>query len=204
MNGVTFNFPPEPRHHHEVELLVEGLRCILDPRSAVYLSAPLTSGKNHWPSGGYVSGLDLLGAPTLGRDPSFTREANRLHARAIAGRLRKEMNRVVIDPTAVSDFPGWGQDDYRYLWARVIEEYVERVVLTDNWQYSNGCAYEFLIATRCRIPNMDERLNTVTLESGTKMLEGALEEVRANGQRAAFLGRVVAELLGLGRGGAAL
>lgn len=198
---LSFKFPPEPRHSGEIDLLVEGLRCAVKPHSAIYLSAPLTSGKNHWTAGTDASSdLDLLRTPEVGQDRRSAREANRLHAGAIARRLREEAKRVVIDPTAVSDFPDWSQDDYRCLWARVIEEFVDKVVLTDNWQYSNGCAYEFLVAAQCGVPNLDERLKPVALESGTRLLEVALEEVKANRQRADFLERVVAELRRLSRG----
>jgi hypothetical protein len=80
----------------------------------------------------------------------------------------------VIDPTALPDLDGWTQEDYYLLWGRVIERYASTVVFLDDWQYSNGCVYEFLVAQRCNARSVDERLNLLTLPDGLDLIQKAI------------------------------
>src|SRR5262249_39909832 len=117
---------------------------------------------------------------------------NKAHAEAVTQRLRREIRGVVIDPTAANDFPHWSQDDYRALWARVIEEFAKEVVFVDDWQYSNGCCYEFLIAQQNLISTLDERLKPLTLSGGVSLIGSAIAET--TDQPISFRERVLVEL----------
>jgi hypothetical protein len=190
-------FPPETRHGREIDSLVNIVGSVVVDRSAVYVSAPITSGRRFadWSSGRDVA-VDLSHPQTY---QEFQREVlapNNEHARTIIKKLRSTFPQVLIDPTALKDIEGWSQDDYRVLWAKVIEEYARTVVFLDGWQYSNGCAYEFLIANRLHPqPSiLSETLAPVTLEAGTRLVKSAILELQDSKFPTEFLQRVLGEL----------
>ena len=134
-------------------------------------------------------------------DAEFQRavlEPNCEHAQDIIGNLRRRFPNVVIDPTALKDIDGWTQDDYRYLWARAIEQYATTVVFIDGWQYSNGCCYEFLIAYQASNDSrplvLDEHLKPLSLEQGLSLITAAIDEMKEGDLPTEFLGRVAEQL----------
>lgn len=193
------SFPPITTHEDEVNALLNMLGCVIVERSAVYVSAPITSGRRlaQW-----------LTTRNVEFDPSHTESAaefqrevlepNCKHARDIISNLRKQFPNVVIDPTALKDIDGWTQDDYRYLWAKVIEQYATTVVFIDGWQYSNGCSYEFLVAYQSSNDHcplvLSENLKPLTLEQGLTLIRAAISELKEAGLSTEFLERVAERL----------
>jgi hypothetical protein len=169
------------------------LTSIIEGRGAVYVSAPITSGRRlvEWGKEYHFDKADPE------HQDEFQREVvgpNREHARQIVRQLRREFPGVLIDPTAMEDIEGWTQDDYRYLWGRIIAHSVKTVVYIDGWQYSNGCAYEFLVAWRCPVETLNEELQPLSLEEGLQLIRAAIAELQEAGQKTAFLERVAEEL----------
>ena len=193
------SFPPQTTHESEVAALLNILGSVIAGRSGVYVSAPITSGMRlaRW-----------LRSRNVEFDPShpesyaeFQREVlepNCEHAQEIIGNLRTKFPNVVIDPTALKDIDGWTQDDYRYLWGKVIEQYATTVVFIDGWQYSNGCSYEFLVsyqsaADHCPLV-LNENLEPLTLEAGLLLIKAAINELNDAGLSTEFLKRVTEQL----------
>jgi hypothetical protein len=193
------NFPPKSTHEREVEALLNILASVIVGRSAVYVSAPITSGRRlaQW-----------LASRNVEFDPShpesyaeFQREVlepNCEHAQDIISNLRKKFPNVVIDPTALKDIEGWTQNDYRDLWGKVIEQYAKTVVFIDGWQYSNGCSYEFLVSyqsasDQCPLV-LNENLKPLTLEQGLILIRAAINELKEAELPTEFLERVVEQL----------
>ncbi|HAF13408.1 MAG TPA: hypothetical protein DHU55_01110 [Blastocatellia bacterium] len=196
---MSDSFPPITTHERKVEALLNILASVVVERSAVYVSAPITSGKRlaKW-----------LGSRNVEFDPShpesyaeFQREVlepNCEHAQDIITNLRKQFPNVVIDPTALRDIDGWTQDDYRYLWARVLEQYATTVVFIDGWQYSNGCSYEFLVSYQSSSDHcplvLNENLKPLTLDQGLTLIRAAISEMKEAGLSTEFLERVAEQL----------
>jgi hypothetical protein len=196
---VVDMFPPATTHEREVEALLNILNSVIVGRSAVYVSAPITSGRRlaQW-----------IGSRNIEFDPShpenyaeFQREVlepNCAHAQDIISKLRKEFSTVVIDPTALKDIDGWTQDDYRYLWARVIKRYATTVVFIDGWQYSNGCSYEFLVSYQSAEDHcplvLNENLKPLTIDQGLTLIRTAITELKEAGLSIEFLERVEEQL----------
>jgi len=193
------NFPPKTTHEREVFALLNILGSVVVGRSAVYVSAPITSGMRlaRW-----------LRSRNVEFDPShpesyaeFQREVlepNCEHAQEIIGNLRTKFPNVVIDSTALKDIDGWTQDDYRYLWGKVIEQYATTVVFIDGWQYSNGCSYEFLISYQSASDHcpsvLDENLKPLTLEQGLTLIKAAINELNQAGLSTEFLQQIAGQL----------
>lgn len=191
-------FPPQTNRQAEIETVVEFYRAAIGPAHAVYVSAPITSGKRF---------LEWLTTHQKNRNVSedaYRREhsvaviePNREDVKRTLADVRRKLGRVVIDPTAVGDVSGWHQGDYRSAWARLIEEFADTVVFADGWQFSNGCAFEFWVAQRLRLTTVDQKLQSITTETGINAIKEAAFEMRAKGLDVTFMTAVLEELEGL-------
>jgi hypothetical protein len=182
---VTDVFPPVTARQKEVTTLLEALRSVTEPRAAIYVSSPLTTGvrafewhRRHavkdgqWPADRFLS--DVI-------------EPNREEAARFARELRGTTSKAVIDPTAVRELDGWTQSDYRFFWGRVIEEYCDEVVFRDGWQFSSGCSYEYLVGWQTGATLLREDMNPLTKREAEQLLAAAIVEVEARSTSAAFL-----------------
>jgi hypothetical protein len=191
------NFPPETTHEREINSMLNGLGCVTIDHSAVYVSTPITSGRRfaHWSRNRDIE-LDLSHPETYLEFKREVLEPNSEHAREIIKNLRTVFTKALIDPTALRDIEGWVQDDYRVLWAKVIEQYANTVVFLDGWHYSSGCTYEFLVAYRMtpRPSILQEGLQPLTLEEGIRLMRQAIVELQNSRLPTDFLHRVLSEL----------
>jgi hypothetical protein len=194
------SFPPQTTHEREIDALLNVLGSVIVGRSAVYVSTPITSGRRfaRWSSNRDIE-FDLSHPETYLEFKREVLEPNSEHARGIIKNLRNLFAKALIDPTALRDIEGWVQDDYRVLWARVIEQYAESVVFLDGWQYSSGCTYEFLVAHRMTpSPSiLQERLQPLTLEEGIRLMKQAIVELQNSKLPTDFLQQVLNELIKL-------
>jgi hypothetical protein len=180
-------FPPQTSRGAEIEAFVEFLRGIFSSRTAVYVSAPITSGRRfvEWSS-------TRNKRRTSGQDYESDHLAqvvapNRSAATALVKRLRDLHGSLVIDPTSVNHIEGWTQGDFRTAWARVIEQFAKTVVFANGWEFSNGCSYEYLIATRAGIETLDEAFRPISVSTGLSMIRRAVAELLARGLPSEFL-----------------
>jgi hypothetical protein len=184
----------------EIDIAMASFHAVLSRRQAIYCSAPVTSGRPY---------LQLLSSPGVDASESAVgtlrhrREVvdfNRHRAMAIVDSLRRTYPAPVIDPTALPAIGGWGQDVWLTLWTRVIGEFAQSTVFIDDWQYSFGCAAEYLFSSRNGIPTFDERGQPLAPESAASLLRHAGNEyakARLDGRRlleiAADLDRISTE-----------
>src|SRR3712207_2357395 len=104
------------REPGRVEDYADMLQCVIDGRTAKYLSVPITTGRR------FVEWYTREGCH-LEADSLTYREQHRQHvivpncdaARKVVARLRRERGGVVIEPTAF-ERPEWDQNQYRYFW----------------------------------------------------------------------------------------
>ncbi len=188
------DFPPRPTKPDEVDLVVSAFAAVTNDRKAVYLSAPITTGRR------FVDAA--IAARSIELEPNQHRrlviEPNRRHVRALVRRLRFRFG-VVIDPTSLADVDEWTQADYRVFWGRVIELYASRVVFADGWELSNGCAYEYVTALRTGARTLTERLRPLTPAQAARQLKAAGSCLESAGLPASFLDAARKEVERLGR-----
>jgi hypothetical protein len=198
---------PSTARESEIMLFLSALRSVIPAQSGVYVSAPLTSGRRfaEWS----VSADSSLGASStqyqLAHSDHVVRPNRAAAANAIS-QLRRDppdwlsqgaSPLVVIDPTAVPDLDRWGQDDYRVLWKRVIEEFARAIVFLDGWNYSSGCAYEFLTGVRRGLDLRRVDGSNITAPEGIGLLSSGAKDLEGLGADTVFL-RWVAEEVELG------
>ena len=180
----------------EISLLLNAMKCIACKEITTYLSVPITSGKrllDYWiekkEQTKFQTGL-------INSDEHKNKVVlpNLIHAEEVAKKVRSS-NQLLIDPSQFDDVDGWGQDDYRVFWARVIENFVSKVIFVDGWNYSNGCAYEFLIAQRFGIPKFSESGVSLKLEDGIELISMAITQMDESLMDATFLRNVFEKLI---------
>lgn len=187
-------FPPQTSRAAEIEAFIELLRGVLPNRNALYVSAPITSGRRfvEWRSQGHHLSFS---------DERYYREhlehvviPNRNAVAALVKEARNVTAGFVIDPTAVGQIETWSQGDYRTVWARVIEQFVETVIFADGWEFSNGCSFEFLIATKAGIRTLDKTRRPIDLATGAALVRHAIDELSAKHLSTEFLKGILQDL----------
>jgi hypothetical protein len=168
--------PPYPSTSEAADLLraLVGL-CADDKHPFAYLSVPVTTGRAY---------LELYAEngqePDAARRSQDAREAarsdNERRAYAAAKRLRMILAGTVIDPSRLADVPGWAQADYHAFWISVIDEYAEKAYFLDGWNYSVGCTTEFACAVELGLPTFTEHLGPLSMSSGRRLIETAIDE----------------------------
>jgi hypothetical protein len=180
-------------------LMLETYDSVLPPRSAIYCSAPITSGRR------YLAWLqnrpDRVAIDDLSdTDRRLHRqqviEPNRAHAKQIADGLRERTQQPVIDPTAVGPIDGWKQSDWVSFWEEVIARFAFEVVLVDGWEYSYGCTHEFWFATSRGLACRDEAGQTFGPADAARRLGNAIAELHQVGADTSKLERVLEMLKG--------
>ncbi len=174
---------------------------VLPSRSAIYCSAPITSGRRYlqWltsQQGRQV--IDDLSEADKRLHQQQVIEPNKAHAREVADRLRQRTNKPVIDPTAVGPIDGWRQADWIAFWEDVIARFAFEVVLLEGWEYSYGCSHEFWFAHSRGLPTRDEVGNLLTPAEGVRRIQAAIAELQQARADTSKLDRVVELLRGIG------
>lgn len=191
-------FPPQTSRGAEIEALIELLRGVFPDRVALYVSAPITTGQRFvdW----YSRRRNVAGSTEPYRREHLNEvvAANRDAASTLIKRAREIHSGPVIDPTAVGDIEGWTQGDYRTAWARIIEEFARRVVFANGWELSNGCCFEFLVATRARIETLDDSWQPISLAVGVSRVRDAVSKLSSRGLSAEFLRGILDDLESFG------
>lgn len=110
-------YPPQSNRSQEINFLLEIMSTVVENRTAIYLSTPITTGKrfSNWQtSSNAISNTHE--STYLEEHRRNVMEPNRAHVRSLIRKQRNTLGRVVIDPTALDALSGWTQDDYRVFW----------------------------------------------------------------------------------------
>lgn len=171
-------------------------RTVVSDRTAIYCSTPITSGRR------FFAWMDRLGLDCGDVDSALEihgvshAEAvvrpNVMRAAEVCNDVSVQTGKIVINPSSLQIAIPWRQSDWRSFWGRVIEHFAEYVVLLDDWEFSNGCVYEYLIAVQNGIPTVDERLTRISISEGRKRVQDAIREIsRRHGQTQLLLSLLV-------------
>jgi len=190
---MDYEFPPQSNREAEVEAIVSILDSVIEGRSAYYLSTPMTTGKSSVEPR-HTAAMDKSIPEPLRGHRRETTYRNHAYVRRLVHRLRRSLASPVINPMAIADLPGWTQSDYRVFSAQVIERYVHTVIFVDDWQYSLGCSYEFLVARQTGAKTVTHSLEEVSVAEGIRSIRGAINELKRMGNDTSFLKAVTHEL----------
>ncbi|MGK7950420.1 MAG: hypothetical protein AB4368_16950 [Xenococcaceae cyanobacterium] len=184
-----------------IKAMLEVYKSVINKNGVLYCSAPITSGKRYidWLESIGKNFVDIDRADKTYHDSHFEEviEPNRKHAQHFIWQLRKQTEKIVIDPTALPPIPEWKQQDWHLFWRQVIERYVSTVFLVDDWQYSNGCVHEFWIAQKNGIPTLNENQQTLNLATGIDMIAETIVKVQQRGGNTTFVEEILNNLKSL-------
>lgn len=189
MMEQTFTLRSE--HHTDFERLLAVYATVVDGRHAAYLSTPLTTGRRFQDWRNRVRSAKAS-SPDKAEFQSHVFEANRRAASESATRLRSRLNRPVINPAELPDQPGWQQTDYRAFWGAAIERCADMLVLSDGWELSDGCVYEFLVGLRTNASLLTIELAELAPVDGLRLIALGIEERRVHGDDPSFATKVLA------------
>src|SRR5688572_18510933 len=105
-------FPPQTSRVAEIDAFLELLRGVLANRSAVYVSAPITSGRRFVEWYARRENSDVSSEQYQRDHVQSVIGPNRSAAVALVKKARDVSSGPVIDPTAVGNIEGWTQGDY--------------------------------------------------------------------------------------------
>jgi hypothetical protein len=153
----------------------------LERASVAYVSTPITTGRR------YYDWLATAKVPS--RDtPAFRAKhardviaVNQESAHTLVLRVRHQLARVVVDPTALN-VPVWTQNDYHAFWTRLITDYVGTVVFNDGWEYSTGCTIEYAAALRASATRLDAELSDLSPTVAIMKSDDAIARLRGEGR----------------------
>lgn len=153
-----------------------------DPQQQIiYASSPITTGKRMYNffrkhKVGSVAELDKI-------DPAVyvekIRKPNLVDGLMFGRDLRKLGYTSVIIP-GVFFAEGWTQEHYISLWEQIIIKYADAVHFNKDWQYSDGCVTEFLIALQHN-KKLWEGKKMLDPKDGLKKIKKAIEELDKKG-----------------------
>lgn len=188
---------PTTNHPH-ITMMVEVYKSVLGTDEVLYCSSPVTSGKR------YIDWLESIGKKFADIDSADEThrilhhqeviEPNRQHAQVIIQNLRYKTGKIVVDPTALPHIPGWTQQDWRLFWQQVIECYITTAFFVNDWQYSNGCVYEFWVAQKKGIPTFSETQQPLNLKAGINLINEAIITLQQRQGNTKFIEKVFQDL----------
>lgn len=174
----------ERRYLEEVAISLSAIDCVVNGKKAVYASSELTSGVNLYrilAEHGVADSAALrekLGQ-SWWQNNVYQANANRANDFARSLRLRPEVD-LVITPAPFSA-PEWTQPEYLHFWEQLIHTRMEAVYFNHDWQYSNGCTFEYAVALDAGLPRYDADHNELPGEAAIELIEQALREIESRG-----------------------
>ena len=169
----------------DAKFLLSVYRSALADTSALYCSAPITSGRRfiQWVRhrGHDISDVDDAVVQYAGEHRAIVVAPNLAHAATVVRELRKRSPIPVIDPTGVPHISGWDQAAWLNFWESVIERFAIGVVLVNDWEFSYGCAHEFMFAHATGIPTFAEDGRFLDLAAGRALIEDAVAQISLAG-----------------------
>jgi len=189
LNAMGFSEPRKStftRHHsEEVRMAFSAMDCLLLSVKAVYASTELTTGVRLY-NALRVSGLktrkelrEKMGPAWFATnifDPNV--EAGLVFARAIRDGARHAGPVITPGPFTA---PGWSQGEYLTFWRELISTRISGVWFNRNWQFSNGCAFEFAVACECGVPTLDSSGQSLSAHAGIDLIGAAISELATEG-----------------------
>jgi len=186
---MTFYSPSDstfPRHYkEEVDIVFSAIDCVLNRERAIYCSCELTSGLRLY---------EALRKHKLKTAAELKKEAgqawfdanifvpNMDAANEFARFVRSTLidNTMVITPAPFSA-RGWSQPEYLAFWETLLRTRIKAAWFNRNWQFSNGCTFEFSVALHGRIPVFDCDGGPLDPQSSIECVEAAIQQLHAEG-----------------------
>jgi hypothetical protein len=171
----------------EVAMAFSAMDCVLCREPAIYASTELTTGVRLYDAlrkAGVKTAAELR--EKMGRDWYTTHvwDANVAAAMAFADDVRRahDCRTQVITPAPFTA-PEWTQSEYLAFWETLLRDHrrVNGVWFNRNWQFSNGCTFEFAVACDARLSTCDHEGQTLDQDAAIDLIREAIDVLRRDG-----------------------
>jgi len=177
LSDSTFTRP----YREEIDMAFSALDCILDHEKPIYASAELTTGRRFYDAlrEFHVKTADEL-KQLKGQDwyTANIWDANVNAAKGFAARVREKVGRktLVISPAPFSA-PGWNKSEYLAFWAQLLRTRISSTWFKLDWQYSNGCTFEFAVAADAGLPTLDHQGGALHAMQAAELISAAIRDL---------------------------
>jgi hypothetical protein len=168
----------------EIASALSAFDCSLNGRKALYASSELTTGRRLFELMKEVGVLTPEELRTRIGDAEYRRrlwDPNLAEALDFARQVRDLTGRDLVLTPGPFIAPGWNQEEYLALWETVIRTRIEALYFGPDWEYSNGCAFEFSVARDQGLPTFDATGAPMSREAGTARIAAAAADLASQG-----------------------
>jgi hypothetical protein len=174
------------RHYRdEVQMVFSGIDCILHGGEVIYCSSELTSGftlRKALLEHGVKSAAELKQQMGIEWFKKNIWDTNVRAAVDFAEEVRAiDPDKTFVITPAPFSAPGWSDHEYLAFWESLLRTRVRVAWFNRNWQYSNGCAFEFAVARDAGLSTYDYKGQMLDRETGMTLLEEAIKELESEG-----------------------
>src|SRR5664280_663146 len=174
------------RHYREeVDMVFSGIDCVMNSEPAIYCSSELTTGLRLYEAFrkyNVKSVLELKEQAGESWVETNVSDVNIKSANEFASSLRHGLiERTSVITPAPFLAPGWSQPEYLAFWETLIRTRVRAVWFNRNWQFSNGCTFEFLVARDAGVSTFDSSGHDLDLRAGIELVETATQQLESSG-----------------------
>jgi hypothetical protein len=172
-------------YREEVDKAFSALDCMLNREKAIYAGAELTSGRRLYDAFRefhaktvdelkQVKGKDWYGANIW--------NANVNAARDFAAQVREKVagKTLVITPAPFSA-PGWTPPEYLAFWEQMLRTRISSTWFKSDWQYSNGCTFEFAVCADAGLPTFDHQGDPLSVRQAAELIDAAIRDLGSSG-----------------------
>jgi hypothetical protein len=168
-------------YREEVDMAFSALDCILNREKAIYASAELTTGRRFYDAlrEFHVKTADEL-KQLKGKEwyTANVWDANVKSAQDFAAHVQERIGgkTLVISPAPFSA-PGWTQPEYLAFWEQLLRTRINSTWFKSDWQYSNGCTFEFAVTADAGLPTLDHQGNPLTVRQAAELIDAAIRDL---------------------------
>lgn len=166
-------------------MVFSGIDCVLNDERAIYCSSELTTGarlyealrENKLKTAAELKeklGKAWFGTHIFDANVKFGKE----FAQCVRNRLTDKT--IVITPGPFTA-PTWSQPEYLFFWEELLRTRIKTGCFNRNWQFSNGCTFEFAVALDAGLPTIDHNGELLPLEDGIQLMESAIHQLETDG-----------------------
>jgi hypothetical protein len=176
-------------YREELAMVFSGIDCVLNDERAIYCSSELTTGARLYEAfrEHRVKTRDelkeKLGKPWFGANIFDANvKLGKEFAQCVRNRLTDKTIVITPGPFAAPARENWDQREYLFFWEELLRSpRIKSACFNQNWQFSNGCTFEFAVAVDARIPTLDHNGEPLDLDEGVRLMESAVHQLDIDG-----------------------
>ena len=166
-------------------MILSGIDCVLHRERAIYCSSEMTSGFAVYQA---LREHKVKTVPELKKlmggawydanvwDPNVKSAID--FAESVRGNLRDKTMVITPAPFSARD---WTQEQYLFLWETLLRTRIKSVWFNRNWQFSNGCTFEYAVALDAGLATFDQDGNVLAPKTAIEEMRIAIELLEREG-----------------------